>query len=85
MAFFLAPGCSFWFSSVLGAKVDNTRDDSWRCSFVARLYLAAKPSHVGVDVGGLACPCTVLRPVVARRGDMASLPGVVLSHRCNVR
>jgi hypothetical protein len=26
-----------------------------------RLYLAAKPSHVGVDVDRLACSCTVLR------------------------
>jgi hypothetical protein len=31
-----------------------------------RLYLALKPSHVGVDVDGLACPCTVLRPIAVK-------------------
>jgi hypothetical protein len=30
------------------------------------LYLAATPSHVGVDVDGLAYPCTVLQPVAVR-------------------
>jgi hypothetical protein len=40
---------------------------SWR-----QLYLTAKPSHVGVDVDGLACPCTILWSVAVRRGDMAS-------------
>jgi hypothetical protein len=36
--------------------VDDARDDSWRGSFVKRFYLVAKPSHVTVDVDGLACP-----------------------------
>jgi hypothetical protein len=40
---------------------------SWR-----RLYLAVKPSHVGVYVDGLACPSTVLWSTTVRRGDMAS-------------
>jgi hypothetical protein len=31
-----------------------------------RLYLAAKPSHMGVDVDGLSCPCTVLLPAGVR-------------------
>jgi hypothetical protein len=29
-------------------------------------HLAAKPSHVRVDVDGLACPCTVLWPTYVR-------------------
>jgi hypothetical protein len=29
--------------------------------------LAAKPSHMGVDVDGLAYPCTVLPPAAIRR------------------
>jgi hypothetical protein len=51
MALFLAHGCYFWFLGILGAEVDDAQDDSWRHSFVAWLYLAAKPSHVGVDEG----------------------------------
>jgi hypothetical protein len=56
MMFFLAPGCSSQFLSVLGAEVDNAQDGSWRHCFVAWLYLAAKPSHMRVDVDELACP-----------------------------
>jgi hypothetical protein len=56
MAFFLAPGCCSWFPDVLGTEVDNVQNGSWRRSFAVWLYLAAKPSHVGVDVDGLACP-----------------------------
>jgi hypothetical protein len=37
---------------------------SWR-----RIYLATNPSHVGVDVDGLACPCTILGSATVRRGD----------------
>jgi hypothetical protein len=33
-----------------------------------RHYLAAKPSHVGVDVDGLSCPYTVLLPMCAKLG-----------------
>jgi hypothetical protein len=33
---------------------------------MALLYLAAKPAHVGVDVDGLAYPCTVLQPTTIR-------------------
>jgi hypothetical protein len=54
--FFLPPGCSFWLPNILGAEVDNVRDDSWRGSFVKQLYLVAKPFHVGVDLDGLAYP-----------------------------
>jgi hypothetical protein len=60
MEFFLAPRCSSQFPGVLGSKVDDAWDGSWRRCFTAWLYLAAKPSHVGVDVDGLACPCTIL-------------------------
>jgi hypothetical protein len=35
-------------------------------------YLVAKPSHTVADVDGLACPWTVLRPAVIRRGARAS-------------
>jgi hypothetical protein len=72
MAFFLAPRCSFWFSSILGVEVDDARDGSWRHCFTMWHYLAAKPSHMGVNVGRLACPCIVLRPTAIRRGDSAS-------------
>jgi hypothetical protein len=44
---------SSWF---LGAKVDGARDGSWRCRHVVWFYLAANPSHVGVDMDGLVCP-----------------------------
>jgi hypothetical protein len=56
MAFFLAPGCSSRFLGILGAKLDDAQDGSWRRCFMAWLSLAAKPSHVGIDVDGLACP-----------------------------
>jgi hypothetical protein len=62
MASSLALRCSSWFPGVLGAEVDDAREDSWRGSFMAWLYLAAKISHVGVDVDGLACP--LHRPMV---------------------
>jgi hypothetical protein len=35
-------------------------------------YLVAKPSHTVADVDGLACPWTVLRSAVIRRGARAS-------------
>jgi hypothetical protein len=34
-------------------------------------YLTAKPFHVGVDVDGLAYPCTILQSASVRGGDMA--------------
>jgi hypothetical protein len=55
-SFFLPPDCSFWLSGVLGDEVDGARDNSSRGCFTTWLYMAAKPSHVGVDVDGLACP-----------------------------
>jgi hypothetical protein len=62
----MAPGCSSQFLGILGAEVDDAQDGSLRHCFVAWLYLAAKPSHMGVDVDGLACPCTVLWPVAIK-------------------
>jgi hypothetical protein len=49
---------------------------SWR-----RLYLVAKPSHVGINVDGLTCP--LQRPMACghqMRGH-GFLLGVALSHR----
>jgi hypothetical protein len=61
MMFSLVPESSSYllsvlFGSLLNTEVDDARDDSWRGSFTNRLYLAAKPSHVEVDVDGLAYP-----------------------------
>jgi hypothetical protein len=85
MAFFLAPRCSSWFLGILGAEVDNARDDSWRYCFTMRLYLDAKPSCVGVDLDGLACP--LHRPTTYSRQmrGLGLLAGAVLSHRCSGR
>jgi hypothetical protein len=49
-----------------------------------RFYLAAKPSHVGVDVDGLACPLHC--PMACSRQTMGQsfLSGAALSHRAAV-
>jgi hypothetical protein len=65
MMFFLAPGCFSRFLGILGTEVDDAQDDSWRRCFTVWLYMAAKPSHVGVDVDGLACP--LHRPTACNR------------------
>jgi hypothetical protein len=39
MALFLAPLSSSGFSSVLGVEVDDARDISWRCCFMASALL----------------------------------------------
>jgi hypothetical protein len=72
MAFFLASGCFSWFLGVLCTEVDDARDGSCRRWFTMCLYLAAKSSHVGLDVDGLACPYTILCPATTKRGDRAS-------------
>jgi hypothetical protein len=36
--------------------VDDIWDNSWRGNFALWLYLTPEPSHVGVDVDGLAYP-----------------------------
>jgi hypothetical protein len=79
--FFWAPGSS-WFLPVLGAEVDDAHDGSWRCCFVAWLYLIAKSYHMGVDVDGLAY--LLYRPMTfchQTRGQ-GLLPGAVLPRRC---
>jgi hypothetical protein len=71
--------CSSQLPGFLDAEMDNAWDDAWRGSFITWLYLAAKPSHVGVDVDGLACP--LHRPMV-RTNQMRGQglpPGVVFS------
>jgi hypothetical protein len=42
-------------SGLPGIDVVGARDGSWSCLCFTCLYLAAKPSHVGVDLDGLAC------------------------------
>jgi hypothetical protein len=79
------PWCSSGLSGVLGVEVDDAQDESWRGSFVKRLYLPAKPSHMGVDVDGLAYP---LHQPTTHRCQMRGhdlLPGVVLSCHCSER
>jgi hypothetical protein len=53
------PGHSSWLP---GAEVDDAWDSSWRRRCFAWLYLAAKSSHLGIDVDGIACP--LHRPMV---------------------
>jgi hypothetical protein len=65
VAFFLAPGCSSWTLGIFGVEVDNVWDGSWRCCFAVWLYMATKPSHVGVNVDGLAYP--LHRPTTCSR------------------
>jgi hypothetical protein len=54
MAFFLPPECSFWLPYVLGAGVDNARDNSWRGRFMVWLYMWLSLPTWRVDVDGLA-------------------------------
>jgi hypothetical protein len=49
MVFPQVPECS-------GAEVDDAQEGSQRRCFMFCPYLAAKSSHVGVDVNGLAYP-----------------------------
>jgi hypothetical protein len=68
---------------MMGTEVDDARDDSWRGSFVAWLYLATKPSNMGVNVDVLACPLD--HPMVhsyQMRGHDLPL-GAVLSCHCS--
>jgi hypothetical protein len=60
-----APGSKYRLWSLLyaarlssrlpGVDVAGDRDDIWGCHHLALLRLDAKPSHMGVDVDGLAC------------------------------
>jgi hypothetical protein len=70
-------------SGFLGAEVDDTRVSSWRRHH-AGLYMTAKLSHMGVDVGGLACP--LHHPTVCGHQTRGQnfLSDVVLCHRAAV-
>jgi hypothetical protein len=75
------PECSSWF---LGTEVDGARDTSWRHHCFTQLYLIAKPSHVGVNVDGLAYP--LHRSMVYDRQvrGQSFLSGAALSHHITV-
>jgi hypothetical protein len=83
MVFFFAPGCSFRFSGIVGAEVYDAQNGSSRRCFAVWLCLAAKPSHVGVDVNGLAY--SLHRPTTyshQMRGQGLFL-GAILSCHCS--
>jgi hypothetical protein len=42
-------------SQFLGVNVASARDGPWGCLQFTLLYFAAKPTHVGANVDGLAC------------------------------
>jgi hypothetical protein len=50
------PQVLFLALGILGNEVDGVWDNSWRGCFAVQFYLAAKTSHVGVDVDGLGYP-----------------------------
>jgi hypothetical protein len=83
MAFFWASRCSLWLLSVLCAEVDDARDDTRRGSFAKRLYLTAMPSHVGVDVDGLAHPLHQPTICSGQVWGQGLLSGAVLSCLCS--
>jgi hypothetical protein len=43
-------------SRLSDVDVADAQDGSWGCLCFALVYLDAKPSHVGLDMDGLACP-----------------------------
>jgi hypothetical protein len=61
--------------------VDDARCSSWRRYFATFLYLFAKPTHVGVDMDGLAYP--LHHPMICDRQTRGHglLPGSILFHR----
>jgi hypothetical protein len=77
--------CSSRLLGFLDAEMDDVRDDSWRGTFMVWIYLVAKPSHVGVDVDGLAYPlhCPTFHSCQMRGHGLP--PGVVLSCHCSRR
>jgi hypothetical protein len=56
MAFPSVPESSSYLPGILSAEEDDARDDSCRASFTKRLYLPAKPSHVGGRRGQASLP-----------------------------
>jgi hypothetical protein len=85
MTFFLPPGCSFWLPGVLGAEVNCARDDSWRGHFTVWLYMAAKPSHVGVNVDGPPRPLHWPTVCSCQTREHGLLPVIILSCHCSGR
>jgi hypothetical protein len=67
------------FLGVPGAKVDDVWDNSWRHCFVVPALLAARPSHVGVHVDGLACPLHCPMSCSLQTRGLNFLSGAVLS------
>jgi hypothetical protein len=68
-------------SRLPGVDVVGARDSSWSCLHFIWLYLAAKPSHLGSDMDGLAC--SLHRPMVCGwlTWVQSFLTGAALSHR----
>jgi hypothetical protein len=83
MVVFLALGCSCRFPGIFGADMDDARDYSWRHCFTAWLYLAANPSHMRVNMDGLACSLHHPTTCSHQMRGQGLLPGVVLSCHCS--
>jgi hypothetical protein len=62
------------------AEVDGAQDGSWRHRRFAQPYLAAKSSHVGVDVDGLACHLHHPTDCDCQMRGQSFLSGASLSH-----
>jgi hypothetical protein len=77
VVFFWALEPSSWFPNVLGVEVDDVRDGSWRRCFAVLLYLAVKPTLVGVDVDGLAYPLHHPTAYDRQMRGQGLLPGAV--------
>jgi hypothetical protein len=69
-------GLLAYCSWVLGTEVDGAQDSSWRCCCFAWLYLPARPSHVGVNVDGIACPMHYPMVCVQQTMGQSFLSGV---------
>jgi hypothetical protein len=71
-------------SWILGAKVEGAQDGFWRRRCFAWLYMAAKPSHVGVDMDRLACPLHRSTVWGHQIRGQSFLSSAALSHRAIV-
>jgi hypothetical protein len=60
--------------------MDGAQDGFLRRHCFTQLYLAAKPSHVGVDVDRLACPLHCPMVCDHQTRGQSFLSGVALSH-----
>jgi hypothetical protein len=77
------PSHSSRLLGILGAEVDDARDESWRCSFTKWHYLPAKPSHEEIDVDGLAYPLHWPTACSCQMRGHGLLPGATLSYCCH--